>query len=88
MVLCCNLEEVGLLHWLVCCMIEQASPSKADFTRALATLVTGSIFLGSGIAGLKNRNSPIDFKSLVQMGFGAVQPKSLVSFIAPSVCVF
>ena len=62
--------------------------SKADDNRALVTLTTGSIFLGTGIAGLKNRKYPTDFDSLVHMGFGAVQPKSFVSFITASVCVF
>ena len=39
------------------------------------------MFLATGIAGLKNREHPIDFRSLVNMGFGAVQPKSLVGLM-------
>ncbi|KAL8634917.1 MAG: hypothetical protein Q9228_007539, partial [Teloschistes exilis] len=50
----------------------------------LAILITGSIFLGSGIAGLENRKSPVDLKSLVKMGFGAVQPRAFVGLLTPS----
>ncbi|KAL8956158.1 MAG: hypothetical protein Q9193_006239, partial [Seirophora villosa] len=50
----------------------------------LAILITATIFLAAGIAGLKNRNFPTDVHSLMSMGFGAVHPKSLVGFITPS----
>ena len=53
------------------------------------TIIAGSIWLGVGIAGLKNKNLPTDFNSLVKMGFGAVQPKSMADFVkVGDVCVF
>lgn len=82
----CNLEEMDALYWLVGCILK-GWQWKADRHRALATLITASFFLGSGIAGLKNRLYPTDFDSLVKMGFGTVHPKSFVSFITASVSV-
>ncbi|CAO1603804.1 hypothetical protein XANCAGTX0491_007383 [Xanthoria calcicola] len=51
---------------------------------ALVIIITATIFLATGITGLKNRNFPTDIHSLLSMGFGAVHPKSLVGFITPS----
>ncbi|KAI4102204.1 MAG: hypothetical protein LQ339_004728 [Xanthoria mediterranea] len=53
-------------------------------SKALATIITATIFLATGITGLKNRNFPTDVHSLMSMGFGAVHPKALVGFITPS----
>ena len=56
------------------------SAAEADGYSAFATIVAAAVFLGTGIAGLKNRASPTDLSSLAKMGFGAVQPKSLMNF--------
>lgn len=78
---------MGLLPWLVGNNLGRATISKLNtYNSGLAILITASIFLGSGIAGLENRKSPVDLKSLVKMGFGAVEPKAFVGFFTPSVC--
>ena len=56
------------------------SAVEADGYSAFATIVAAAIFLGTGIAGLKNRAAPTDLYSLIEMGFGTVQPKSFVNF--------
>ena len=88
MAFCCHLEEVGFLYYLVRQIIAYNNCLWLSRTRTFATLLAASIFLGSGIAGLKNRKYPADFHSLVNMGFGVVQPKALVGFIPPKVLAF
>ena len=57
----------------------------AEYNRILATLIAGILFLNAGIAGLKNRKYPTDLRSLISMGFGAIQPKSLIGLIETGV---
>lgn len=79
---------MGFVPGFVGYNLGRATISKLNtYDSGLAILITGSIFLGSGIAGLKNRKSPVDLKSLVKMGFGSVQPRAFVGLFTPSVCI-
>ncbi|KAL8663032.1 MAG: hypothetical protein Q9168_008159 [Polycauliona sp. 1 TL-2023] len=49
-----------------------------------AVFIAATAFLVAGIAGLKDRKVPTNWSSLINMGFGAVQAKSLVGLIKPS----
>lgn len=53
----------------------------AEYNRFLLTIATASVLLAESIATLNDKNYPTNLRSLIDMSFGVLQPKSLVGWI-------